>query len=53
MGFSGQDYWSGVPFPSLGDLYDPGIKTTFHAMTGGFFTAEPLGKPICTFVCVC
>ena len=39
MGFSSQDYWSGVPFPSLGDLYDPGIKTIFPTMAGGFFTA--------------
>ena len=52
MGFSSQDYWSGVPFPSLGDLYDPGIKTIFPTMAGGFFTAEPLGKPTCTLVCV-
>ena len=26
MGFSRQEYWSGLPFPSLGDLPDPGIK---------------------------
>ena len=26
MGFSRQEYWSGLPFPSLGDLRDPGIK---------------------------
>ena len=26
MGFSRQEYWSGLPFPSPGDLLDPGIK---------------------------
>ena len=34
MGFSRQEYWSGLPFPSPGDLPDPGIKlesTAFHA----------------------
>ena len=29
MGFSRQDYWSGLPFPSPGDLPDPGIKQVF------------------------
>ena len=28
MGFSRQEYWSGLPFPSPGDLPDPGIKPT-------------------------
>ena len=28
MGFSGQEYWSGLPFPSPGDLPDPGIEPT-------------------------
>ena len=45
MGFSGQEYWSGLPFPSLGDLSKPGIKLTSPALAGGFFTAEPPGKP--------
>ena len=27
MGFSGQEYWSGLPFPSPGDLPDPGVET--------------------------
>ena len=27
MGFSGQEYWSGLPFPPLGDVSDPGIQT--------------------------
>ena len=35
MGFSRQEYWSGLPFPHPGDLPNPGIK---HALAGGFFT---------------
>ena len=34
-----------MPFPSPGDLPNPGIKPTFAALAGGFFTTEPLGKP--------
>ena len=44
MGFRRQEYWSGLPFPSLGDLPDPGIKPMSPALAGGFFTAEPSGK---------
>ena len=32
MGFSRQEYWSGLPFPSLGDLPDPGIKPASPAL---------------------
>ena len=46
MEFFRQEYWSGLPFPSPGALPDPGIKLTFPALAGGFFTAEPLGKTI-------
>ena len=45
MGFSRQEYWSGLPFPSPGDLPDPGIKLTSPALAGGFFIVEPPGKP--------
>ena len=45
MGFSRQEYWSGLPFPSLGDLPDPGTEPVSSALAGGFFTTEPLGKP--------
>ena len=41
MGFSRQEYWSGLPFPSPGDLPDPGIKPESAALAGGFFTTEP------------
>ena len=47
MGFSRQEYWSGVPFPSPGDLPDPGIKPKFPPQTGGFFTTGSPGKPMC------
>ena len=42
--FSRQEYWSGLPFPSLGDPPDPGIKPESLASAGGFLTAEPPGK---------
>ena len=34
MGFSKQEYWSGLPFPSPGDLPDPGIETVSPALAG-------------------
>ena len=37
MGFSRQEYWSGLPCPPPGDLPNPGIEASFH-MAGGFFT---------------
>ena len=40
MGFSRQEHWSGLPFPPLGDLPDPGIETKFPVLAGGFFTSE-------------
>ena len=43
MGFSRQEYWSGLPFPPPEDLPDSGIKTASPALTG-FFTTEPPGK---------
>ena len=46
MGFPRQEYWNGLPFPLPGDLPDPGIEPTSPAQAGGFFTAEPPGKPV-------
>ena len=43
-----QEYWNGLPFLSLGDFPDPGIKPTSPALTGGFFTTEPPGKSLCS-----
>ena len=45
MGFPRQGYWSGLLFPSPGDIPNPGIKPVAHALAVGFFTAEPPGKP--------
>ena len=45
-GFPRQKHWSGLPFPSPGDLPDPGIEPRSLALAGGFFTSEPPGKPI-------
>ena len=42
--FSRQEYWSGLPFPSPGDLPSPAIEPASlesPALTGGFFTTEP------------
>ena len=44
-GFPRQKYWSGLPFPSSGDLPDSGIKPGSPALAGRFFTTEPPGKP--------
>ena len=48
MEFSRQEYWSGLPFPSPGDLPDPGIKPASPmslALQADSFPAEPLGSP--------
>ena len=45
MEFPRQDYWSGLPFPSLEDLSNSGIKPPFPVLAGRFFTTEPPGKP--------
>ena len=52
MGFSRQEYWSGLPFPIPGALLNPGIEPTSlesPALAGGFFTTAPLEKHILTF----
>ena len=46
MGFPRQEYWSGLPFPSSGDLPNPGIELLSPALAGGFFTTVPLGKHV-------
>ena len=46
MEFSRQEYWSGLPFPPLGDLPDPWIEPVSPALTGGFFIPlSHLGSP--------
>ena len=45
MGFSRQYYWSGLPFPSPGDLPNPGIEPRSAALQVDSLPAEPQGKP--------
>ena len=45
MGFSRQEYWSGLPFPSPGDLPNPGIKPGSPALQTDALPSEPPGKP--------
>ena len=44
MGFSRQEYWSGLPFPSSGDLPDPGINPGSLALQADALPSEPPGK---------
>ena len=46
MEFSKQEYWNGLPFPTLGDLADPGIEPMSPALAGGFSTTAPPGNPL-------
>ena len=45
MGFFRPEHWSGKPFPSPGDLPNPGIKSRSPTLQAGSLPAEPLGKP--------
>ena len=45
MGFSRQEYWRGLPFPSPGDLPNPGIESRSPALRADALTSEPLGSP--------
>ena len=60
IGFSQQEYQSGLPFPHPGDFPNPGIKPMSFvslALAGGFFITAPPGKHLhcsmCVCVCVC
>ena len=46
MGFSRQEYWNGLPFPSPRDLPDPGIKPRSPALQADALPSEPPGKPM-------
>ena len=49
IGFPRQEYWSGFPFPSPGDLPNPEIEPVSSAspiLADGFFTTETPGKPL-------
>ena len=44
MGFFRQEYWSGLPFPSPGDLADPGIEPRSPSLQADSLPSEPPGK---------
>ena len=44
-GFSRQEYWSGLPFPSPGDLPDPGVEARSPTLQADVLISEPPGKP--------
>ena len=50
MGFPRQEYWSGLPFPSPGDLPDPGIEPSSLALAGEFFTTELPVMPFTSYI---
>ena len=50
MEFSRQEYWSGLPFPSPGDLPDPGIEPRSPALQADALLSEPPGKPHLTIL---
>ena len=52
MAFSRQEYWSGLPFPTPGDLPQPGIHAESlesPALAGGLFITVPPGMPLLTY----
>ena len=44
MGFPGEEYYSGLPYPAPGNLPNPWIEPSSPALAGGLFTIEPLGQ---------
>ena len=48
MEFSRQEYWSGLPFPSPGDLPIAGIEPGYPALQTDSLPSEPPGKPLIT-----
>ena len=53
MGFSGQEDWSGLPFPSPGDLPNPGIEPEYlmaPTLAGGFSTTSSIWEAALLFV---
>ena len=49
MGFSRREYWSGLPFPSPGDLPNPGIEPRSPTFQADALTSEPPGKPLVAY----
>ena len=55
MGYSRQEFWSGLPFPSPGNLPDPGFKPTpltSPTLAGGFFTTSVTWEAFCELLCI-
>ena len=50
MGFSRQEYWNGLPFPSARDLYDPGIEPASPELAGSFFTNSAIWETLNRFI---
>ena len=46
MGFPRQEYWNGLPFPSPGDLPNPGIEPWSPALQTDALPSQPPGKPL-------
>ena len=53
MGFPRQEYWSGLPFPSPGGLFDPGTEPMSPSLQACSLPSEPPGKPVLEMLCVC
>ena len=51
VGFSREEYWSGLRFPSSGDLPDPGIEPVSPALQADSLPPEPPGKPFTVLFC--
>ena len=51
MAFAKQEYWSGLPFPSPGDLPHPGIELTSPPLADGLFITEPPQRPTLNTEC--
>ena len=52
MGFSRQEYWSGLPFPTLGDFPHPGMEPGSPALQADSSPSEPPGKPISIYLSI-
>jgi len=50
MGFSRQEYWSGLPFPSPGDLPNPGIKARSPALEANFLPLSHQKRGLFIFI---
>ena len=53
MGFSRQEYWSKLPFPTPGDLPDPGTEPSSNWQASSLPPVPPEKHPLCVCVCVC